>query len=64
MIEKFILIDDFLINVQEILYTERDYDTDDLKIVMKNEKIFIIGSDRREDILNSLIRLTQAERQD
>lgn len=63
MIDNFILIEDSLINISEILYTELDYDTDNLKIVMKNEKIFIIGSDKREDILNTLVRLTQAERQ-
>ena len=63
MIDNFILIDDFLINVSEILYAERDYDTDDLKLVMKNEKTFIIDSDKRDDILNTLARLTQAERQ-
>lgn len=64
MIDNFILIEDSLINISEILYTERNYDTDDLKIVMKNGKTFIIDSDKREDILNTLVRLTQAERQD
>ena len=31
MMTNFILIEDYLINVPEILYTERDYNTDDLK---------------------------------